>query len=180
MSVKESDIAPLKDATLWGFLEKAKTLRLATVLGRKPITVSPVWFVTRQNFIYFFIDPTIGDPGRATTQGAKHLSALDGGGKVSGVIDEGEDLSSFRGVSLEGAATPVKNGKIKEELTDLTLVKYFYEGHPHLEHFLSQGALEERRWYKVIVQTLDGWDRRMLPQAPIMERRVFPHQTRKK
>ena len=179
MTVTQFDIAPLKGGALWGFLEQAKTLRLATIIGRQPINISPVWFVIRSEHIYFFIDPTVGDPGRAATPASQHLPALEKGSDVSGVIDDGEDMSNFRGVQVTGSVTPVKATKLKEELLDITLVKYFYEGHPHLEHFLSKGAVEERHWYKIIAKKLNGWDRRLLPQPPIMERRILPSHLRK-
>ncbi|MFP6681500.1 MAG: pyridoxamine 5'-phosphate oxidase family protein, partial [Gammaproteobacteria bacterium] len=77
MPVTQFDIAPLKGASLWGYLEQARTMRLATVTGRQAIEVSPVWFVVRNETIYFVIDPTVGDPGRSTTPASRHLPALD-------------------------------------------------------------------------------------------------------
>ena len=175
MPVTQSDIAPLTGAALWGYLEKATTMRLATATGRQTIEVSPVWFVVRRETIYFPIDPTVGDPGRAATPASRHLSALDSNnGRVSGVIDDGEDLTNFRGVQLAGKATAVETAKLTEELLDLLLEKYFYIGHPHLEHYLSRGALELRRWYRLVPDRIEGWDRRLLPQPPILERRILP------
>ncbi|MDP6183738.1 MAG: pyridoxamine 5'-phosphate oxidase family protein, partial [Gammaproteobacteria bacterium] len=104
MPVTQYDIAPLTGAALWGYLEKATMMRLATVSGRQAIEVSPVWFVVRIETVYFAIDPTVGDPGRSVTPAARHVRALDSGGRVSGVVDDGEDLSNFRGVQLAGKA----------------------------------------------------------------------------
>ena len=174
MPVTQFDIAPLKGAALWGYLEQARTMRLATVTGRQAIEVSPVWFVVRNETIYFVIDPTVGDPGRSTTPASRHLSTLDSGGRVSGVVDDGEDLSNFRGVQIAGKATPIEDPKLTEELLDLSLEKYFYIGHPHLEHYLSRGAIELRRWFQLVPDRIEGWDRRLLPQPPILERRVLP------
>jgi nitroimidazol reductase NimA-like FMN-containing flavoprotein (pyridoxamine 5'-phosphate oxidase superfamily) len=180
MPVSQFDIAPLTGAALWGYLEKATTMRLATVTGRQAIEVSPVWFVVQGKTIYFPIDPTVGDPGRAATPASRHLAALDSGARVSGVIDDGEDLTNFRGVQLAGKAAAVDNGKLVEDLLDLALEKYFYIGHPHLEHYLSRGAIELRRWYRLVPDRIDGWDRRLLPQPPILERRVLPPHLRRK
>ena len=47
MPVTQYEIAPLTGAALWGFLEKALTMRLATVSANEAIEVSPVWFVVR-------------------------------------------------------------------------------------------------------------------------------------
>jgi len=179
MPVTQYDIAPLAGASLWGYLEQAGTMRLATVSGRQAIEVSPVWFVVRLETIYFAIDPTVGDPGRSETPASRHVRTLESGGRVSGVVDDGDDLSNFRGVQLAGKATLVENTKLKDELVDLALEKYFYIGHPHLEHYLSRGALDERRWYRLVTDRVEGWDRRLLPQPPIMERRVLPPHLRK-
>ena len=120
------------------------------------------------------IDPTIGDPGRSTTPAWRHLPALESGGRVSGVIDDGEDLSNFRGVQLSGKAEKVEQADLKEELLDLALEKYFYIGHPHLEHYLSRGMIEARSWYRLVPERVVGWDRRQLPQPPVMDRRTLP------
>ncbi len=175
MPVTQSDIAPLTGAALWGYLEKAKTMRLATVTGRQAIEVSPLWFVVRLETIYFPIDPTVGDPGRAATPASRHLPVLDSNkGRVSAVIDDGEDLTNFRGVQLAGKANAVENSNLTEKLLDLVLEKYFYIGHPHLEHYLSRGAVELRRWFCLVPDRMDGWDRRLLPQPPILEGRILP------
>jgi hypothetical protein len=174
MPVTQYEIAPLTGAALWGFLEKAPTMRLATVSKDEAIEVSPVWFVVRDEVLYFPIDPTVGDPGRSTTPAWRHLPALDAGGRVSAVIDDGEDLSNFRGVQLSGKAAKVDKADLKDELLDLALEKYFYMGHPHLEHYLSRGMIEARVWYRLVLDRVTGWDRRLLPQPPVMDRRTLP------
>jgi nitroimidazol reductase NimA-like FMN-containing flavoprotein (pyridoxamine 5'-phosphate oxidase superfamily) len=179
MPVTQYDIAPLEGAALWGFLEKALTMRLATVNADEAIEVSPVWFVVRDEALYFPIDPTVGDPGRSTTPAWRHLPALDSGGRVSAVVDDGEDLSNFRGVQLTGKAEKVDQVDLKDELLELALEKYFYIGHPHLEHYLSRGMIEARLWYRLVHDGISGWDRRHLPQPPIMDRRSLPPYLRK-
>ena len=179
MPFTQYDVAPLGGAALWGFLEKARTMRLATVNADEAIEVSPLWFVVRGEAVYFPIDPTVGEPGRSTTPGFRHVQALDSGGRVSAVIDDGEDLSTFRGVQLAGKAAKVEQDSLREELLDLALEKYFYIGHPHLEAYLSRGMIEARLWYRFDHDRIVGWDRRYLPQAPIMERRILPPFLRK-
>ena len=53
MPVTQYDIAPLTGASLWGYFERATTMRLATVTGRQAIEVSPILFVVRLETIYF-------------------------------------------------------------------------------------------------------------------------------
>lgn len=180
MAVTQFDIAPLRDEALWGYLEVAKTMRLATVKGREAIEVSPVWFVVRKQALYFAIDPVVGDPGRSATPASRHLPALESGGKLSAVVDDGEDLTTFRGVQIAGRAEEITDARLGEELVDLALEKYFYMAHPHLEHYLSTGMLDARRWFRIEADRIEGWDRRLLPQPPIMERRILPPHLRKR
>jgi hypothetical protein len=174
MPFTQYDLAPLEGASLWGYIEMARTLRLATVQGDEPIELCPLWFVVHREAVYFAIEPTVGDPGRATTPGFRHVAALDAGCRVTALVDDGEDLTTFRGAQLSGRARLVEQKRLRETLLDLALEKYFYVGHPHLEHFLSRGACEARRWYQLDAERVAGWDRRLLPQPPIMERRILP------
>ena len=179
MPFAQYDIAPLEGAALWGYLERARTMRLATAASGEAVEVSPVWFVTRGEAVHFWIDPTVGDPGRSTTPASRHVAALEANGLVSAVIDDGDDLTNSRGVQLAGRATKIEQAALKDELTDLALEKYFYVGHPHLEHFLSTGMQEWRLWFRVEADRIIGWDRRLLPQAPIMDRKPLPEYLRK-
>ncbi|MEQ8659342.1 MAG: pyridoxamine 5'-phosphate oxidase family protein [Gammaproteobacteria bacterium] len=174
MPVSQFDIAPLSGAALWGYLEQARTMHLATAVPGEAIEVSPVWFVVCDESLYFFIDPVVGDPGRSLTPSSRHLAALDGDGGLSAVVADGDDITTFRGVQVAGRAVAVTDEALVTDLLDLSLEKYFYIGHPHLEAFLSRGMCDARRWFHVIADRLQGWDRRLLPQPPIMERRVLP------
>ena len=180
MPVTQYDIAPLAGPAMWGYLEHARMMRLATAIGKEPIEVSPVWFVVRRQAVYFPIDPTVGDPGRSATPASRHLPALEGGGTLSAVIDDGDELTNSRGVQLSGRATKVEQAALRDELLQLALEKYFYVGHPHLEHYLSRGVIEARQWFRIDADGILGWDRRQLPQAPIMDRRVLPKHLRKR
>ena len=144
MAVTQFQIAPLRDESLWGYLEIVKTMRLATVTGRKAIEISPVWFVVRNKRIYFASDPVVGDPGRAATPASRHLDALERDCRVSAVVDDGEDITTFRGVQIAGKATEITRERLRDELVDLVLEKYFYMGHPHLEAYLSTGMMIAR------------------------------------
>jgi hypothetical protein len=77
-------------------------------------------------------------------------------------------------VQLSGKAAKVDQADLKDELLDLALEKYFYIGHPHLEHYLSRGMIEARVWYRLVPDRVTGWDRRLLPQPPVMDRRTLP------
>jgi len=179
MPFSQYELAPLDGAALWGYLEVARHLRLTTTVDGL-LEVCPLWFVARDETLYLAIDPTVGDPGRSTTPAARLLPALEAGQPCAAVVDDGEDITTFRGVQIAGKAERVTRKPLVEELQDLALEKYFYIGHPHLEHYLSQGMLEERRWFRLVASRIAGWDRRYLPQPPIMERRLLPPALRKR
>jgi hypothetical protein len=178
MPFAQYDIAPLEGTALWSYLERARTMRLATVAGDEPIEVSSVWFVVRRETLHFWIDPTVGDPGRSTTPASRHLPALDASCRVSAIIDDGDDLTTFRGVQIAGKAVKVTQAALQDELLDLALEKYFYVRHPHLEHFLATGSVQARLWFRLDADWMKGWDRRHLPQAPLMDRRILPPEFR--
>jgi len=174
MPVSLGELAPLDGVKRWAFLEKAIRLRLASALPNGPINVSPAWFVVVDDTVYIPLDPTVGDPAQTTTPDFRHIEMIDAGGRVSAVVDAGEEISNFRAVQLEGTAEAVVDRELIEELLDLVAEKYFYVGHPHLEHYFSAGAVAARRWYRIIPDRVDGWDMRELPQPPVQDLLSFP------
>lgn len=174
MATSLGELAPLEGVKRWAFMERALRLRLASALPNGAINVSPAWFVVVDETVYVPLDPTLGDPGQSTTPDARHMEIIDAGGRVSAVIDEGDEISNVRAVQLEGTADQVDDPELVEQLLDLVAEKYFHVGHPHLEYYFSAGAVAARRWYRVIPEHVDGWDMRELPQPPIQERLRFP------
>ncbi|MCU1628851.1 MAG: hypothetical protein JWP64_3800 [Pseudonocardia sp.] len=174
MPVTLSELAPLDGVKRWAFLEQAKTIRLASARDGEAIHVTPAWYVVKDEAVYIPMDPVIGDPGSTSTPAAKHQQTIEAGGRVSGVVDEGDEIANFRAVQLEGRAEVVDDPALIEELLDLAAEKYFYFGHPHLEYYFSAGAVQARRWYKIVPDRTDGWDTRVLPQPPVAEKRVLP------
>jgi hypothetical protein len=41
-------------------------------------------------------------------------------------------------------------------------------------------VVEARQWFRIDADRIVGWDRRQLPQAPIMDRKVLPKHLRKR
>ena len=178
MPITLGELAPLGSVKRWAFLEKARRLRFATALPGGAISVSPAWFVVVDDTVYVPLDPTVGDPAQTTTPDFRHVETIDAGGRVSAVIDEGEEISNFRAVQLEGTAELVVDRELVEELLDLVAEKYFYVGHPHLEYYFSAGAVAARRWYRIVPERVDGWDMRELPQPPVQDLLSFPDHLR--
>lgn len=174
MPISVGELAPLDGMKRWAFLEKAQRLRLATALPGEPINLSPVWFVVIDDTVHIPLDPTVGDPGQTTTPDFRHIENIDAGGRVSALVDEGDEIANFRAVQLEGTAKAVTDPEIIELLLDLVAEKYFHLGHPHLEYYFSAGAVAVRRWYRIVPERLDGWDMRELPQPPVQDFLSFP------
>lgn len=84
------------------------------------------------------LDPTLGDLGQSTTAGARHMEIIDAGGRVSAVIDEGDEISNVRAVQREG--TEVDDPDLVEQLLNQVTEKYFHVDHPHLEYYFSAGC----------------------------------------
>jgi hypothetical protein len=178
MTITLSTLAPLEGRKLWGFVEQARKIRLATAVEGGPLIVSPAWFVVRDQTVFVALDPTVGDPGRTTTVDAVHLANVEAGGKVAAVVDAGDEMDNVHAARFAGRAEIVADPAVIEELLDLVAEKYFYVGHPHLEYYFSRGAISSRRWCKLLPDELEGWDFRELPQPPIADVLAFPKHLR--
>lgn len=174
MTITLSTLAPLEGQKLWGFIEQARKIRLATAVEGGPLIVSPAWFVVKNQAVFVALDPTVGDPGRTTTVDAVHIANVEAGGKVSAVIDAGDEVNSVHAARFAGTAEIVADQTVIDELLDLIAEKYFYVGHPHLEYYFSHGAVLGRRWCKLLPDQLEGWDLRELPQPPVADILAFP------
>jgi len=178
MTITLSALAPLKGAKLWGFIEQARKIRLATAAEGGSIIVSPAWFVVKNQSVFIALDPIVGDPGRTTTVDAVHLANVAAGGKVSAVIDAGDEMDNVHAARFAGSGEIVTDKALIEELLDLIAEKYFYVGHPHLEYYFSRGSVSDRRWCKLLADDLEGWDLRELPQPPVADLLAFPKHLR--
>jgi hypothetical protein len=174
MPVTISEFVPLAGRSLEGYLEGATIARVATVNPKNVPSVTAEWFVYVDGRLYVPIDPNIADPGATTTPGSVHIENIKINPTIAGVIDQGESSADSRGVQFSGKATEVEDSDLIEELLDLVAAKYFYCGHPNLEHYFSPGLIKARKWYQVDEIELVGWDSRLLAQPPIYERRKFP------
>jgi nitroimidazol reductase NimA-like FMN-containing flavoprotein (pyridoxamine 5'-phosphate oxidase superfamily) len=155
---------PLDGRTRWAFLERARVIRLASALGDGPIYVSPLWFAAQDETIYI---PLAGDD--------RHRDNIEAGARVSGVVDAGGDeLTTIHAVSFSGTAERVDDLDLAEELLELIVGKYFYVGHPGVEHFLNIGRTSGRSWYQLNAESTEGFDMRAAPQPAIQERRILP------
>jgi hypothetical protein len=90
------------------------------------------------------------------------------------IIDEGDELDNVVAVQIAGRGEIVEDESLIELLHDLVAEKYFYVGHPHLEHYFSAGMVASRRWCRLVEEEIDGWDMRVLLQPPVQDHLPFP------
>lgn len=174
MPVSLNEFVALDGPARWGYLDRATKVRLATADNSGTIHVSAEWFIADRETLYIPLDGVIFDPGQTTTPAKIHIDNITSNNKVSGVIDEGDEITEFRAVHFNGSATLVEDPSLIEELLSLSAAKYFYNDHPHLEFYFSDGLVEARRWYRIEINDIGGWDARILAQPPVNERRILP------
>ncbi|WP_156068110.1 pyridoxamine 5'-phosphate oxidase family protein [Pseudonocardia halophobica] len=116
-------LLPSKGVKRWAFVERALRLRLTSALPNRAIDVSPPWFVVVDETVSVPPEPTLGDPGQSTNPDARHMKVIDAGGRVSAVIDDGDETSNERAVQREGTADQVDDPELVEQLLDLVVEK---------------------------------------------------------
>jgi nitroimidazol reductase NimA-like FMN-containing flavoprotein (pyridoxamine 5'-phosphate oxidase superfamily) len=163
MAIRQSTAAPLRGAKRWAFLERATTIRVASQAGEGRIYVSPLWYVVRDRKIYIALD-----------QAGRHARNVQEGGRLSAVVDQGDEFATAHGVEMEGTAVPVEDDDFTEELHQMMLSKYFYEGHPYLEEYIDLGRYYTRKFYEIVPERTIGWDSREGALIATLEQRYLP------
>jgi general stress protein 26 len=174
MPVSLNEFVALDGPARWGYLARASKVRLATADNSGKIHVSAEWFIADDETLYVPLDAVIFDPGQTTTPAKIHIDNIGSNKRVSGVIDEGDEITEFRAVHFSGKAELVEDPTLIDELLSLAAAKYFYNDHPHIESYFSEGLVKARRWYRIEIDDIGGWDARILAQPPINERRRLP------
>jgi nitroimidazol reductase NimA-like FMN-containing flavoprotein (pyridoxamine 5'-phosphate oxidase superfamily) len=163
MAIRLSLAAPLRGAKRWNFLDRAHTIHVATQFGDDPIYLAALWFVVHEETIYLPLD-----------QASKHMHNIERGGRLSAVVDEGHSIADVRGIHVEGHARKVDDREFAEELEEMVLQKYFYEGDPYLEEYVNFGQYNDRTFWEVIPDKMWGFDLREISNMATSEKRVLP------
>jgi hypothetical protein len=163
MGIRLSTAAPLRGRKRWNFLERCETIRVATQCGDEAIYLSALWYVIHEERIFIPLD-----------QASKHKTNMERGGRLSAVVDEGHAIADVRGVHIEGSAVLVEDRQFHEELEELVLNKYFYEGDPFLEEYVNFGEYNDRQFYEIVPERMYGFDLREATLFAGPEKRVFP------
>jgi Pyridoxamine 5'-phosphate oxidase len=154
--------AAFPEAKQWAFLERAKTIRVASLNDDGSIELSAMWFVVDGRRLIVVCD------------GGLHESNFDAGRVFSAVVDEGEEFQSLHGLSIRGQIESVTDLQLLSKLPHLLFEKYFYVGHPHSQSYYEYGEWAGRRYFEIIPSAMIGWDARERTQLQGRERRRFP------
>jgi nitroimidazol reductase NimA-like FMN-containing flavoprotein (pyridoxamine 5'-phosphate oxidase superfamily) len=162
-SNRTTPIHGMRGAKRWAYIERQRTIRIATVNDDGSIYLSPIWYVVQNQTIYLPFDA-----------GSKHASNVKARGHLTGVIDSGDEFATVHGVTIKGTLRPVEDSAIVEKIMGLIFNKYFYDGHPYAESYFQFGKAAGRGITELVAQKFGGWDMRetSLPQVP--EARVLP------
>jgi hypothetical protein len=162
-AVRLSIVAPLRGAKRWAFLERAKTIRIASTSGDAPIYVSPLWYVALDRKLYIPID-----------QASKHTANLTNGGRLGACVDQGDEVATTHGVIIEGTGKTVEDDALREELHGLVMEKYFYTGHPYRDDYEEIRLYTGNIWLELEISRMYGFDLREVAALPVNEKRYLP------
>jgi len=152
----------MRGAKRWAYLERQKTIRVATINEDGCIYLSPLWYVVNDQRIYIPLDAA-----------SRHADNCAAGRALSAVIDSGDEYATVHGIRFVGTLQPAD-----ESLTDRLLTKifekYFYDGHPYAEAYFQFGRAASRRLMRLVHSKAIGWDMRETALPVVPEVRVLP------
>lgn len=163
VEVNASMAAPLRGKKRWAYLERQKTMRLATTNADGSIYLSSLWYVIRDETIFLPIDAA-----------GKHGENIKAKRSLAGIVDSGDEYATVAGVRILGSAVEVDDDELFAVLQNLVFDKYFYEGHPYAEPYFQFGQTAGRKYYALVPDKMIGWDCRETAAPQAVESRVLP------
>ncbi|MFN8163660.1 MAG: pyridoxamine 5'-phosphate oxidase family protein [Solirubrobacterales bacterium] len=161
--ITASMLAPLRGEKRWAYLERAKTIRFATVNEDGSVYQSPLWLVVDDQKIYIPVDAA-----------SQHGANFEAGRPLSALVDAGDEYATVSGVRIIGKMEPVEDAALFERLQGLLFDKYFHVGHPYAESYFEFGEFAGRRFYELVPKKMIGWDMRETTAVAAPEARVLP------
>jgi hypothetical protein len=158
-----STIAPLRGAKRWAFLERQRTVRLASSSNGGAIYVNPLWYVVKERTLYIPLD-----------QASHHMNNTLADGQLTAVVDAGDEFGTAHGVMMEGRLERVDDEALSEELNVMSLDKYFYTGHPYRQQYIDFGHCYGRTWWRLEISRTVSWDIRECSPMSTREKRFLP------
>jgi len=163
VEVTASMAAPLRGKKRWAYLERQRTIRLATTNEDGSIYLSSLWYVVRDEVIYLPVDAA-----------GPHARNMDAGRTLAGLVDTGDEYATVAGVRIFGTATRVDDQALYGALQDMVFEKYFYVGHPYAEPYFQFGRAAGRQYYALQPSKMIGWDSRETAPPNVVELRELP------
>jgi hypothetical protein len=155
--------APLKGDKRWAYLDRAKTIRVATTNEDNSIYLSPLWFVIESKRIFLPLDA-----------GSRHGVNGEAGRPMSALVDVGDEYATVSGVRISGGLQATDDPNLVERLEQMMFDKYFHVGHPYAEQYFEFGQWAGRRYFEIVDAKLIGWDSRETTAPQVPEARVLP------
>lgn len=161
--ITASTLQPLRGDKRWAYLERARTIRIATLSADGSIYLSPLWLVVHEKKIYIPIDAA-----------SKHGANVTAGRALSALVDAGEEYATVSGVRIIGSMEAVTDPGLFETLSALVFEKYFHVGHPYAEQYVEFGQVAGRTFYELVPSKMIGWDMREVNTLAMPETRALP------
>lgn len=163
VEVTASMAAPLRGKKRWAYLERQRTMRLATTNEDGSIYLSSLWYVVREETIYIPVDAA-----------GRHAVNMDAKRDLAALVDTGDEYATVAGVRILGTASKVDDSALHEQLQDMVFEKYFYEGHPYAEPYFQFGKAAGRQYYALKPDKMIGWDSRETAPPNVVELHELP------
>jgi general stress protein 26 len=132
----------------WAYLERAKTIRVATTNADGSIYLTPLWFVVHERHLYIVVD--------TSSHGENFLA----GRPLAALVDQGDEYVTVSGLRILGTVRLVEDQALVETLQGVVFEKYFHVGHPHAEAYFEFGEWAGRRYFELVPDRMIGWDSR--------------------
>jgi hypothetical protein len=163
MAVTASITNPLRGDKAWAYLERQKTIRVASTNEDGGLYLTPLWYVVDEQRLFVSIDA-----------GGRHGVNATAGRSVAGLVDAGDEFVTVSGIRFLGSLSLVEDTSLYEHLQKLVFEKYFHVGHPYAEQYFEFGVFAGRRYYQFVTEKMIGWDSRETTMPALPEARVLP------
>lgn len=143
----------MTDEEVWQFVAEQKVMLFSFVLANGYPHLSPIWYVTLDDVIYF----------RVTSNKVK--ATVADGAKVCCAVEEGEKYTDLRGAIIWGRATVVRDQHLVERYKLLAREKYSGVASADLsvpEEWARQREADPYTFIAIVPERISSWDNRKL------------------
>lgn len=138
----------LGEEELHRYLDRQRTIRLATSSPDGDPQVVPLWFVWLDGTI--FLNSTLGNVT---------VENIEGTHRAAGIVDDGELYEELRGVLLRGRVERAEDDPRIERVKASWSQKYMGGGPVPYDRW------KDRAWFRLTPEDIASWDFRKIPEA---------------